>query len=106
MGHWRTLAWRKPSSPRATVPVDQPPALGWDSANRKHILVDHADRSISEERVTYAVENALDENVAPIGYTALPLGLCRVGRRVLAVAWVVRPGRWCYPVPAHWTRSA
>lgn len=76
--------------------------VSWDAANRKHILVDHAERRISEDQVTYAVENALDENVAPDPKHLTMVGLCRIGRRVLAVAWVVRPGGWCYPVHAHW----
>ena len=76
--------------------------VSWDSANRKHILLDHAERGISEEKVTYAVENALDENVAPDALHRTTVGLCRIGRRVLAVAWVTRRGGWCYPVHAHW----
>ena len=76
--------------------------VSWDGANRKHILVDHAERGISEEEVTYAVENALDANVAPDPGRGTTVGVCRIGRRVLAVAWVARPGGWCYPVHAHW----
>ena len=72
--------------------------VSWDSANRKHILVDHAERGISEEQVTYAVENALDENVAPDPLHRTTVGLCRIGRRVPrrglggAARWLVLPG--------------
>lgn len=76
--------------------------VSWDAANRRHIVIDHAERRISEEQVTDAVENALAENVAPDPAHGTTVGLCRIGRRVLAVAWVVRPGGWCYPVHAHW----
>ncbi|HEX4579595.1 MAG TPA: hypothetical protein VH498_06290 [Candidatus Dormibacteraeota bacterium] len=76
--------------------------VSWDTNNRKHIVVDHAERGITEEQVTYAVENAVDENVAPDPIRGTTVGLCRIGRRVLAVAWVTRPGGWCYPVHAHW----
>jgi hypothetical protein len=37
----------------------------WDEHNRKHLFVDHADRGITEAQVTYVVENATDDNIAP-----------------------------------------
>jgi hypothetical protein len=37
----------------------------WDKQNRKHLFVDHADRGITEAQVTYVVENATDDNIAP-----------------------------------------
>jgi hypothetical protein len=39
--------------------------VSWDTENRKHLFVDHAERGITEEQVNYAVENASDENIAP-----------------------------------------
>lgn len=73
----------------------------WDKHNRKHLFVDHADRGIREARVTHVVENARDDNIASDPKRGTTIALCRVGRRVLSVAWVVR-SRGSYPVHAHW----
>jgi hypothetical protein len=74
----------------------------WDEHNRKPLFVDHADRGITEAQVTYVVENATDDNIAPDPRHGTTIALCRIGRRVLSVAWVVRPRGGCYPVHAHW----
>ena len=43
--------------------------VSWDTANRKHLFVDHAERGITEEQVNYAVENARAETSHPIQHT-------------------------------------
>ncbi len=74
----------------------------WDQHNRKHLFVDHADRGITEAQVSYVVENASYDNVAPDPNHGTTIALCRVGRRVLSVAWVTRSRGGCFPVHAHW----
>jgi hypothetical protein len=71
----------------------------WDKENRKHLFLDHAERGITEAQVNYAVENATDENIAPDPQHGTTVGLCRVGRRVLSVAWITRPGGLVLPGP-------
>ena len=55
-----------------------------------------------EAAVRVAVENATDDNIAPDPRYGTTIALCRIGRRVLSVAWIVRPRGGCYPVHAHW----
>lgn len=74
----------------------------WDADNRKHLLVDHADRGVNEAQITYAVVSAKEDNVFPDSSHGTMVGMCAVGRRVLTVAWIIRPGGGCYPVHAHW----
>jgi hypothetical protein len=77
-------------------------ATRFGAHNRKHLFVDHVDRGITEAQVTYVVENATDDNIAPDPRHGRTIALCRIGRRVLSVAWLVRPRGGCYPVHAHW----
>lgn len=79
-----------------------PRRVKWDDTNRRHLLVDHADRGMTEDQVTYAIEHADEINVADDLVHGTTVALCRIDDRVLAVAWMTLPDGRCYPVHAHW----
>jgi hypothetical protein len=52
--------------------------VSWDDDNRRHLFIEHAERGITQDQVTFAVENATNENVAPDLKHGTIVGLCRL----------------------------